>query len=194
VEKTKDPRVIWVFRTPSEKWHKECIHGVTKGLWVKLMVWGCIWGRNKGPLIPIFEKRVNRWAYIGILEDGLLDAYQEVHDTIGDPVFQQYNAKIHTAADTMQWFEEHNIQIMEWSPNSPDHNPIEHCWKRLKEKLHERYPDISKTRGGPEKVPSHPEAILNGKHQMRCKCLDRIANQWPTIHRLHQGWPSVRPD
>jgi hypothetical protein len=124
------------------------------------MLWGCIWGRNKGPLIPIFEKRVNRWAYIGILEDGLLDAYQEVHDTIGDPVFQQYNAKIHTAADTMQWFEEHNIQIMEWPPNSPDLNPNEHCWKRLKEKLHERYPDISKTRGGPAKVRRRLAEVL----------------------------------
>jgi hypothetical protein len=64
----------------------------------------------------------------GILEDGLLDTYQEFHDTMGDPVFQQDNAKIHTAADTMQWFEEHNIQVMEWPPNSPDLNLI-----------HERY-------------------------------------------------------
>jgi len=55
------------------------------------MVWRCIWGRNKGPLIPIFEKSVNRWVYIGVLEDGLDDVHQEVHDTLGDPVFQQDN-------------------------------------------------------------------------------------------------------
>lgn len=152
VEKSKDPRGIWVFRTPAEKYDKDCIQGVTKGPGVKLMVWACIWGRNKGPLIPIFEKRVDRWVYIGILEDGLVDAHQEVDDTIGDPVFQQDNARIHTAADTMAWFEEHNIQVMDWPPNSPDLNPIEHCWKRLKEKMHQRYPNIHKTPGGPDAV------------------------------------------
>jgi len=37
------------------------------------MVWACIWGRNKGPLIPIFAKSVDRFVYIGVLEDGLVD-------------------------------------------------------------------------------------------------------------------------
>ena len=152
VEKSKDPRGIWVFRTPPEKYHKDCIHGVTKGPGVKLMVWGCIWGCNKGPLIPIFEKSVNRWVYIGVLEDGLVDVHQEVHDTLGDPVFQQDNAKIHTAKDTMAWFEEHNIQVMTWPANSPDMNPIEHVWKRLKERMHKRFPEIHKTPGGPDRV------------------------------------------
>jgi hypothetical protein len=83
VEKSKDPRSDWVFCRPDEKYKKECIHGVRKGPGIKLMVWSCIWERNKDPVIPIFEKRVDRWVYIGILEDGLLDAHQEVHDTIG---------------------------------------------------------------------------------------------------------------
>jgi len=42
VEKSKDPKGIWVFSTPEEKWHKDCIHGVTKGPRIKLMVWACI--------------------------------------------------------------------------------------------------------------------------------------------------------
>jgi len=46
VEKSKDPKGIWVFRTPEEKWHKDCIHGVTKGPGIKLMVWACIWGKK----------------------------------------------------------------------------------------------------------------------------------------------------
>ena len=70
VEKSKDSKRIWVFRTPEEKWHNDCIHGDTKGPGIKLMVWACVWGRNKGLLIPIFEKSVNRFVYIGVLEDG----------------------------------------------------------------------------------------------------------------------------
>ena len=96
VEKSKDPKGIWVFRTPEEKWHKDCIHGVTKGAGIKLMVWACIWGRNKGPLIPIFEKSVDRFVYIGVLEDGLVDVWQEVEDTVGDPIFcGEFSRRIH---------------------------------------------------------------------------------------------------
>jgi transposase len=150
-----------VFRRPDEKYKKECIHGVTKGPGIKLMVRSCIWGCKKGPLIPILEKRVDRWVYIGIPEDGLLDAHQEVHDTIGDPVFQQDNARIHTATDTMAWFEEHNIQVIEWLAASPNLNPIEHCWKRLKETMHQHYPDIAETPGGPVAIKRRLAEVLN---------------------------------
>lgn len=40
----------------------------------------------------------------------------------------------------------------DWPPNSPDMNPIEHCWERLKEKLHIRLLNILKIRGDPKKV------------------------------------------
>jgi len=83
VQKSKDPKGIWMFRTLEEKWHKDCIHGVTKGPGIKVMVWACIWDRNKDPLISIFEKSVNKFVYIGVLENGLVDVWQEVKDTVG---------------------------------------------------------------------------------------------------------------
>ena len=95
---------------------------------------------------------VNRFVYIGVWEDGLVDVWQEVEDTVGDPIFQQDGAKIHSARDTMAWFAGNNIQVMEWPLNSPDLNPIENCWKRLKEKLHQRFPNIHKTKGGPDTI------------------------------------------
>ena len=45
-----------------------------------------------------------------------------------------------------------NIQVIKWPPNSLDINPIEHCWKRLKEKLHQRFPKIKYTKDGPIRV------------------------------------------
>ena len=109
VEMSKDPKAIWVFRTLKEKWYKDCIQGVTKGSGITLMVWACIWGKNKGPVIPIFDRSVDRFVYIGVLEDGLVDVWQEVEDPFGDPIFQQDGAKIHTARDTMAWFAENYI-------------------------------------------------------------------------------------
>ena len=76
------------------------------------MVWGCIWGRGKGPIIPVFKKSVNLLVYIGVLEDSLDDVHLEVHDIVSSPVFQQDNVKIYTTKDTMTWFEKHNTQVM----------------------------------------------------------------------------------
>jgi hypothetical protein len=41
---------------------------------------------------------------------------------------------------------------MEWPPNSPDMNPIEHMWLRLKNSLYRKYPDTKFVPGGPETV------------------------------------------
>ena len=92
------------------------------------MVWACIWGKNKGPLISIFDKSVNGFVYIGVLEDGLVDVWQEVEDRVGDPIFQQDGAKINTARYTMAWFAGNNIQVMECPLYFPDLNHIEHRW------------------------------------------------------------------
>ena len=83
----KDLKSISGLRTPEEKWHKDSIHGVRKGPGIRLMVRSCIWGTNKGPLIPIFEQSVKRFVYIGVLEDSWVDLWQEVEDTVGDSIF-----------------------------------------------------------------------------------------------------------
>ena len=92
-DRTQDP---FLLITPEEKYHKDYIHRVTKGAGIKLMVWACIWCRNKRPLIPIFGKSVDRFVYIGVLEDGLVDVWQEVEDTVGEwslllIFFMEYN-------------------------------------------------------------------------------------------------------
>jgi hypothetical protein len=41
---------------------------------------------------------------------------------------------------------------MEWPPNLPDMNPIEHIWRALKAALYAWFPDTVAIRGGPETV------------------------------------------
>ena len=68
----------------------------------------------------------------------------------------------------------------DWCPNSPDMNLIEHCWKRLKEKLHKRFPDTAKTRGGPKKVK-----------ERRAECLDIVWREDIERKILETLWKSM---
>jgi transposase len=47
-------------------------------------------------------------------------------------VFMQDNASIYTACIVKDWLKEQRIEVLNWSLYSPDLNPIEYTWKRLK--------------------------------------------------------------
>ena len=51
-----------------------------------------------------------------------------------------------------KWFKENVVEVINWPPYSPDLNPIEHAWVRLKERLNKRFPDIARMHGSKEEV------------------------------------------
>lgn len=74
-------------------------------------------------------------SYVEVLKEGLLPFY------IAGQVFQQDNARIHTAKNSQEWFERHGIWVIDWPLYSPDLNPIEHAWGALKLKLYALFDD-----------------------------------------------------
>ena len=50
-------------------------------------------------------------------------------------MFQQNNARPHTARITKQFLEQNNIDQLPWTSMSPDLNPIEHLWDQLGERI-----------------------------------------------------------
>ena len=52
-------------------------------------------------------------------------------------IFQQDHDRKHTSKKASEWFQNHSIQRLDWTAQSPYLNPIEHLWRYLKQKLNE---------------------------------------------------------
>ncbi|GFW65148.1 transposable element Tcb2 transposase [Trichonephila clavipes] len=97
---------------------------------------GAISWRGLGTLVTLHGK-VKAAHYVNILGD---QAHPFVQTSFpGEcPLYQDDNAPIHTAKIVLEWFAEHEGEVghLDWPPQSPDLNIIEHLWRYLESKLH----------------------------------------------------------
>ena len=83
---------------------------------------------------------MNVQRYTSLLKNKL-----ELHMTVHNcRVFMQDSAPCHRAKIVTQFLKSKKIQILHWSGNSPDLNPIENLWTVLKDKVSERQPTNAK--------------------------------------------------
>ncbi len=103
-----------------------------------LMVWGCISAYGMGSL-HVLEGTMNAEWYIKVLEQHMLPSRWRLFQ--GKPcVFQQDNAKPHTAAITTAWLRSRRVRALNWPACSPDLSPIENICRIIKQKVCQRWP------------------------------------------------------
>jgi len=122
----------WVTRTPEEEFTEDCILPKFRKLQT-IMVWGCISGNQKGPLVvwnkEEWGKTINSSGYCErIIAPHLHPFWLQLCREREDYVYlQQDNASPHKAKYTTEVLKNLNMlgYFFAWPPVSPDLNPIE---------------------------------------------------------------------
>jgi len=107
---------------------------------LSIMVWGCMSQDGVGCL-QVLNGMVNAEKYVkDVIQSKLLASARDIFGANQPLIFQQDGAPCHTAKKCQSWFNENNIKVLEWPGNSPDLNPIENLWSRLKRAAVAKHP------------------------------------------------------
>jgi hypothetical protein len=104
-----------------------------------LMVWGCITHHGVGHLHRI-DGIMDRFMYVDILSESLLGTLDN-HNLDRNGIYFQHDCDPkHTSKHATGWLELEDIDVLPWSPNSPDMNIIENLWDHLDRMVRARDP------------------------------------------------------
>lgn len=89
------------------------------------MFWGGIMFNRRTPLIHIPGTMTGQYYLQNIINAIIVPLSNELGDQF---IFMDDNARPHRTRAIQETLENQNINRMDWPPNSPDMNPIEHVW------------------------------------------------------------------
>lgn len=138
-----DGTTIWVTRGPGreEEFKEKNLKPTFKSGRVAVGAWACFCGDELGPIyiIPEGQTMTGR-RYKWVLQTLLVPFYKKMERKYGkEVVFMEDNAPWHSHTKAVRrYLENKGIRMMPHPPQSPDLNPIENLWKRIKAKISKR--------------------------------------------------------
>lgn len=140
------PGNTYVRRQPGEEMNEDCLVPTVKHGGGKIMVWGCFHASGVG-ILKLVTGHMDQHQYHTILTHSMMPELKRL--TNEEPaaviwLFQHDNDPKHTAKRNKAYLESKKkegkikFDVLPWPSQSPDLNPIEQIWNKLKNALRDR--------------------------------------------------------